>query len=125
MIVLDSSIVLAEIFAEPGRINLAENYDDAAISSIILGEIASKLVERGFSAEEFDFFINHLRPICRPLTASQAVQAGRWRAQTKHLGLSLGDRCCLALALELGCEAYTADRVWAKLELGVTVRVIR
>lgn len=125
MIVLDSSIVLADVFKEPGRISLAEIYDEAAISSIILAEIAAKLVERSFAADEFEFVMDYMRPICRPLTALQAIQAGRWRAQTRHLGLSLGDRCCLALALELDAEAYTADRVWAKLDLGVKIRVIR
>jgi len=44
---------------------------------------------------------------------------------TRHLGLSLGDRCCLALAKELGADVYTAERKWAGLDLGVTVRVIR
>ena len=49
----------------------------------------------------------------------------RLRVLTRSAGLSLGDRACLALAQRLGLEAVTAERAWAGLELGVTVRVIR
>ena len=47
------------------------------------------------------------------------------RRPTRHLGLSLGDRACLATALMLGVPAVTADRSWASLELGVDIKVIR
>ena len=117
--------MLASAFGEPGRIDLAEIYDQSAISTYILAEIASKLQDRKFDRERSDLLMKYLEPISVALTISQAIQAGRWRDATRHLGLSLGDRCCLALAHELGAEAYTADRVWAQLDLGVTVRVIR
>jgi ribonuclease VapC len=45
-----------------------------------------------------------------PFTESQAWMAADLRLATKHAGLSLGDRACLALALEIGAEVYTADR---------------
>jgi PIN domain nuclease of toxin-antitoxin system len=41
------------------------------------------------------------------------------------LGLSLGDRACLALALELNAPVYTADRAWKNLNLGIRIHVIR
>jgi ribonuclease VapC len=37
----------------------------------------------------------------------------------------LGDRACLALGLHLGRPVITADRVWASLNLGVEIVVIR
>jgi PIN domain nuclease of toxin-antitoxin system len=47
------------------------------------------------------------------------------RRPTSHLGLSLADRACLALALRLGLPIVTADRAWAELELAVQVQTIR
>jgi PIN domain nuclease of toxin-antitoxin system len=63
-----------------------------------------------------------------PLTAADAVTAARLRDRGRPAGLSLGDRCCLALAERLGCAAVTADTAWAQLpldDLALTVRLIR
>jgi len=54
-----------------------------------------------------------------------ARAAGLSRALTRHAGLSLGDRACLALAQRLGLPAVTAGRVWQGLSVGVEIRVIR
>ena len=60
-----------------------------------------------------------------PFDEGQGLVAGYLRAVTKHLRLSLGDRACLALGLQAQCPVVTADKAWAKLELGVEVQVIR
>ena len=39
--------------------------------------------------------------------------------------LSLGDRACLALARVRDLPAVTADRAWAKLDLGIRIEVVR
>jgi PIN domain nuclease of toxin-antitoxin system len=54
-----------------------------------------------------------------------AAIAGRLRAATRSLGLSLGDRACLALAIERNCPVMTADRSWAKLNLGIPIQLVR
>ena len=56
-----------------------------------------------------------------------ATIAGRLRAVTSKVGLSLGDRFCLALAQRDGLPALTADKQWRTVAdaAGVTVRVIR
>jgi ribonuclease VapC len=41
------------------------------------------------------------------------------------LGLSIGDRSCLALAAEHDLPAVTADRAWSALDAGIEVVVIR
>jgi ribonuclease VapC len=44
---------------------------------------------------------------------------------TMPSGLSLGDRACLALARLRDLPAVTADRAWAKLDLGIPIEVVR
>lgn len=43
------------------------------------------------------------------------------------IGLSLGDRICLALAKTRGLPALTADKAWKSLagELGIKVELVR
>ncbi|MEO6299818.1 MAG: type II toxin-antitoxin system VapC family toxin [Paracoccaceae bacterium] len=125
MIVLDASVVLATFLNEPGGDVLPSMTDDFRICVFNLGEVASKLTDKGFTPEEVRAAIEPLAPSSIPLSVDRATQAGLWRRDTRRFGLSMGDRCCLALALELGAEVYTADRVWSQLDLGVKVRVIR
>jgi PIN domain nuclease of toxin-antitoxin system len=124
-VVLDASVVLASIFGEPGAIELADVFAGAAISAVNFAEVISKCVERHAPSAQLAVITEQFGRICRPLTPAQAVQAGLWRAETRGRGLSLGDRCCLALAKELGATVMTADRAWEGLDLGVAVRLVR
>ena len=56
-----------------------------------------------------------------------AFAAGEMFSATKPFGLSLGDRCCLALAAHENAAALTADRAWLQLApvLGIAVTLIR
>ena len=49
------------------------------------------------------------------------------RTLTDRIGLSLGDRFCLALARRTGLAALTADRAWSEVAeaLGIAVTLIR
>ncbi len=60
-----------------------------------------------------------------PVSGEVGIQAGLMRAATRHKGLSLGDRVCLAYAKHAALPVYTADRPWAELDIGVDVRLIR
>ncbi len=65
--------------------------------------------------------------ICH-FTEEQARAAAELIAITRPYGLSLGDRACLALAIERKAKVYTADRAWANLtnlSLGIEIEVIR
>lgn len=55
---------------------------------------------------------------------NQSVEAGKLRKLTESLGLSLGDRACIALGLSTGYTIYTTDKVWAKLELDCAIVLI-
>jgi ribonuclease VapC len=60
-----------------------------------------------------------------PFDADQAEISGSLAPPTRSLGLSLGDRACLALGKTLQLPVYTADRSWSKLPMDVDVRLIR
>lgn len=47
------------------------------------------------------------------------------RATTREAGLSLGDRCCLALTQQLDATAVTTDRAWARLDVRIAIEVVR
>ena len=53
-----------------------------------------------------------------------AHAAGLLQRSAKSLGLSLGDRACLALAQVRDAPAVTADRIWKKHK-GIDVLTIR
>ena len=54
-----------------------------------------------------------------------AEASGRLRPITRSSGLSLGDRACLALSIELGLPALTADRRWKHVRTTAKVELIR
>jgi len=125
-IVLDASALLALLNQEPGAETLTpELLSGAAISTVNLAEVHGKLVGRGLSPE--DAWEAALGPIREavPFTAEHARLVGDLVAQTRLLGLSLGDRACLALGLALKAPVYTADKSWKKLKLAARIRLIR
>ena len=124
--VLDASALLAVLNQEPGAERLTpELLSDAAISTVNLAEVHAKLVARGGDPEEA--WQDTLSPGVEAVafTAQHAQIAGGLVAQTRALGLSLGDRACLALGLALKSPVYTAERSWKKLKLDVRIHVIR
>lgn len=125
MIVLDSSALLAFLLNELGANDVAARLDEAVISSANLAEVLSKAEERGGDAVALLSQIARTPVNVVPLSVATALGAARLRGKTKALGLSLGDRICLALAEELGCEAWTADKRWASAKLEVAIRLIR
>ncbi len=58
-------------------------------------------------------------------TVEHARTASSLVVQTRGLGLSLGDRACLALGLALKAPVYTADKSWRSLKVGVRIHIIR
>ena len=125
VVVLDSSALLCLLNGELGAERVVEALPSAVIGAVNLAEVVTKLRERGLSVEEVEEVLGGLNLDVRPLTAAQAYATGHLRLVTRGQGLSLGDRACLALAAELGAPALTADQVWAKLDAGMAVQVIR
>lgn len=125
-VVLDASAILAVLNREPGAEKLSPELLSQAVSGTVnLAEVHGKLVSEGGDPDEA--WEDTLSPIREAIafTAGQVQIAGSLIAQTRALGLSLGDRACLALALALKAPVYTADKSWGKLKLGIPIHVIR
>jgi PIN domain nuclease of toxin-antitoxin system len=125
-IVLDASALLAILNQEPGAESLTpELLSGAATSTVNLAEVHSKLVSRGLRpGDAWEAALSPIREVV-PFSADHARLAGDLVAKTRALGLSLGDRACLALGLALKVAVYTADRSWNKVRVGVRIHVIR
>lgn len=125
-IVLDASALLAVLNQEPGAEMLpVEHLAQAAISAVNLAEAQSKLACAGVDPDAaWEDVTSPVQEIV-PFDAEQARIAGSLAAQTRSLGLPLGDRACLALGMTLKAPVYTTDRAWRNLKLGVRIRVIR
>jgi ribonuclease VapC len=123
--VLDASAVIAYLHQEPGCEVLEGLLDEAAISAVNLAEVATRLIDRGASQSEARKAIEDLEIETLPFGDALAYEVAALRSVTKHAGLSLGDRACLATAKSLGVRAITADRQWSRLRVGVQVQVIR
>ena len=126
--VLDTSALLALLHGEPGVENLPEESEllaRAAMSTVNLSEAQGKLVGNGSDPEEaWDAVTAPIREIF-PLDEELAKAAGSLVPLTRAFGLSLGDRACLSLGMSLKTTVYTADRLWAKLDVGIPIKVIR
>jgi PIN domain nuclease of toxin-antitoxin system len=125
-VVLDASAILAYLQEEHGAENLTkEILDHAVVSTVNLAEVQSKLVKKGHDPEEAWEEILSLVNAEEPFTSDHAKVAGDLIAITEKLGLSLGDRSCLALAIALKAPVYTTEQAWRNLKVGIPIHVIR
>lgn len=124
-ILLDSSAVLAVLFDEPGGDRVEEVLPQAAISAVNLAEVVAKLYDRGVSESDIAATLADLDLSVIPFDEATAMRSGRLRPLTLGLGLSLGDRACLATAQQGHYRVLTADRAWADVALGLSLDVVR
>jgi PIN domain nuclease of toxin-antitoxin system len=124
-VVLDSSALLAVLNREPGAELVAELLGNTAVCAVNLAEVQAKLVGRGIDREAAATAILGLISDVVAFDESLAILTGSLITGTQKLGLSLGDRACVALGIQTKAPVYTADRAWAKLDVGIEIRLIR
>jgi PIN domain nuclease of toxin-antitoxin system len=124
--VLDASALLALLQGEPGTEMVAGLLPNCCMSAVNLSEVVAKLLDHNMPVRAARAALDELSIDVHPFDRDAAYAAGELRQSTKRLGLSFGDRACLALAARLGVAAVTADRAWATLrEASAQVTVIR
>ncbi len=125
MIALDASALLAFLFREPGHDVVAAVLDESCISTVNLAEVLSRFACDGHDPREVWTQIAESPVELVPFLAEDAALAAALVPATRSLGLSLGDRACLALAATRKIPAYTADGAWLSLDTGIRVKTIR
>jgi PIN domain nuclease of toxin-antitoxin system len=123
--VLDASVLLAHISGERGSESVLQLTDDTLLSTVNLAEVFSKLLERDLTADAAASMIYRYGFDPVPFDRELARRAGVLRPVANALGLSLGDRACLALAQREALPVLTTDRAWTKLNVGVEIKVLR
>ena len=123
--VLDSSVILAIIRGETGEDKALALAQNAQISAVNVAEIVTKCIEQNLREDAGLEIIASCEVQVIPLTEQQAILAGRLRHKAPKGVLSLGDRACIAAAILSGRTAVTADKAWAKFDLGCKVELIR
>jgi ribonuclease VapC len=122
---IDASALLALLFAEPGAEAVADTIAaGGAISAVNLTEVATVLVRHDQDPKQVLGRVREQLAV-ESFTDADALAAAELYPTTAGMGLSLGDRCCLALARRLGAPAVTAEHAWGELDLDVEVRLIR
>lgn len=125
--VLDASAVLALLIGEPGADAVKSGLDGSVMTTVDLAEVVSHYAKLGAARQDIEALLRPLPIRSVPLDAALSYDAGMLRPITLEGGLSLGDRCCLALAKREGLPALTAERRWPAIAAaaGVAVVVIR
>lgn len=123
--VLDASAVLAWLHAEAGAGRVEEVIGQSQISSVNLAEVLTKVADRGGDVRQTRLDLQVYGLTVHPFSSEQAEVCAELRRGTRTSGLSLGDRACLALGLSLQWPVLTADRVWADLDVGVSIALLR
>ena len=125
-VVLDASAVLALVRDEAGADKVSPHVGRAAISAVNLQEVLKELLLSGLDETTIRELLGELRLDVRPHDSEAAYAAASLHAQTREFGCGLGDRSCLALAMQLDVPALTADREWKKIKVkGLKVEHIR
>ena len=125
MTVLDASALLAFLLGEPGAQMVAPLLAESCLSTVNLAEVIGQFERQGRSGAGLAEQLILAGVELVPFSVAEAELAAALLPQTRAAGLSLGDRACLALALARGVRVLTADRAWAGVSLGLTIRFIR
>lgn len=123
--VLDASALLALLHQEPGLEAVQKALPESSMSTVNWSEVLKKTIERKVYTPDLREDLEALGLTIAPFTSKQAELAAQLWESSKAFGLSLGDRACLALALDSQAAVLTADRVWQQLDITVLIQVIR
>lgn len=127
LVVLDASALLALLNQENGADEVAGLLPHSVMSSVNLAEVIKVLVvDKKIPLPEARLQFSGLVSHIQPFTEEQAYLCASLVEKNKKYGLSLGDRACLSLAIEKKYPVYTADKIWAKLEIdNLKIHLIR
>ena len=119
------------ILEEPGGAKVNEILDECdrgaeveiLISSVNWCEVLTRMerAHQSIAGEDFSAALAGVEIV--PFGKAEAELAASLSSVDQSL--SLGDRACLALATARNAAAWTADRAWAQMNLGVRLEMVR
>ena len=128
-VVLDASALVAYARDEPGARIVAARLRSSGrvlVSAVNWPEEAGKLREYRMPPAILRQALAAVATEIITFAEADADDVGALTPRLRLLGLSLGDRACLALALSMKATALTADQSWSRLDLdGLVVELIR
>lgn len=125
-IVLDASALLALIQNERGGEIIKPLLSYTVMSTVNITEVLTALKRTNIDTAETLTLITDFIAVIIPFDLEQAKYAAELQAYTRHKGLSLGDRACIALGVKLNTTIYTADKIWAELKIkDANIKLIR
>ena len=124
-VVLDASAILAFLFEEPGAAAVQGAVSRALVCAVNWAEVAQTCHSRGADPVAARTALTGVGLEIVPLEVTDAEAAAAMREATRPSGLSLADRCCLALAARHGLPALTTDTAWADATTPAHVVLIR
>ena len=128
-VVLDASALVAYARDEPGARIVAARLRSSGrvlVSAVNWAEAAGKLREYRMTPAILRQALAAVRTEIVTFAEADADVVGELTPRLRLLGLSLGDRACLALARSMHATALTADQAWSRLDLdGLVVELIR
>ncbi|WP_066658831.1 type II toxin-antitoxin system VapC family toxin [Sphingomonas sp. CCH9-E2] len=123
--VLDASAIIALALGERGGGVVAALAKGALMSAVNMSEFLQRMADRNVPHDDAAEQLARFEIDIVAFQHHHAIQAAAYRPLTRHLGLSLGDRACLALARERQSTILTADRRMAEANVGLDIRMIR
>jgi len=125
-IVLDASCLMAVFLKEVGAEVVLEHARQSIISAVNIAEIVHvSLRKSSMNENRIRDNLDSLGMRIHPFDVHLAYETAKIKMAGTHLGISLGDAACLALARQMDLPVLTGDRAWMELDIGVHVRMIR
>ena len=125
-VILDASALLALLQEEVGSEVIKPLLKFSVMSAVNVTEALSILQRADITPEEGLSLITDIVTTILPFDLEQAEQVAKLHPLVQSKGLSLADRACVTLGIKLQLPIYTADRVWAELQLdGADIKLIR
>ena len=125
-IIFDASAVIGLFAKEKGVEVIKKHSRNAIISSVNISEVYKYCIDKqNLTTEECRNIMTISGIKIINFDEKQALIAASIYPQTKALGLSLGDRACIALALEKHYPVLTCDKIWEKVDLNIKFIIVR
>ena len=125
-IIFDASAVIALFAKEKGFEVIKRHLKNAIISSVNISEVYKYCIDKqNLTADECKNIMGISGIKIIDFDEKQALIAADIYPKNKEYGLSLGDRACIALAIEKKYPILTCDKIWEKINLDVKFIMVR